>query len=172
MALTTVGEVRRLGGLDDFEAYNLFRLPDEAALDQLITDEITLASAFLTSKAGSDYTQTADTGKQAIFRRAEAYWVLMQLGEPLKARKIMGSQWALDSEEGLSYERLIDTEWQTKFEMLVGQWVADDTAGAFSLGVFLTTEPFDRLLDVENDVTERNADIIAEANGWTPWPLP
>jgi len=172
VALTTPGEVRRLGGLDDELAYELFRLPDEAALDALISDEIDLASAYLTSKAGSDYTQTADSGKQAIFRRAEAYFVLMQLAEPLKARKVYGKHAPYASEESLSYQRLIDEEWAAKFEMLVGQFIADDTGSPYSAGVFITTEPFDRLLDVDDDVPTRNADILAEANGWAPWPLP
>lgn len=174
MALTSVTEVRRLGGLDDELAYQLFRLPDEPALEALIEDEITLASAYLTSKAGTEYTQTADTDQQAIFRRAEAYFVLIQLVEPLKARKVFGAGWALDSEDSLSYERLIDQEWQGKFEMLVGQFISDDTpATPFSLGSFQTTEPFDRLTDIDS-VTTQNRRRLDEVNdaltGTWPWP--
>lgn len=169
MGLTSVGEVRRLGGLDDSEAFHLFRLSDEAALEAMIEDEITLAAAYLTSKAGTDYTQTSDTDKQAVFRRAEAYWVLMQLTEPLKARKVMGSQWALDSEDSLSYERLIDTEWQTKFEMLVGIYVPDDTPSSpFSLGAFAVTTPIDRVNDVDC-ITDQNQRILDEVTCGGSW---
>lgn len=174
MALTSVTEVRRLGGLDDELAYQLFRLPDEPALEALIEDEITLASAYLTSKAGTEYTQTADTDQQALFRRAEAYFVLIQLVEPLKARKVFGTHAPYDSEESLAYERLIDTEWQAKFEMLVGNFVADDTPTTpFSLGAFRTTEPFDRLTDIDS-VTVQNQRRLDEVNdaltGTWPWP--
>jgi hypothetical protein len=168
VALASVSEVRRVGGLDDQDAYLLFRLPDEASLDALITDELAVAEAYLTHKAGTSYTQTADTNLQALMRRAEVYWVLMQLFEPLKARKVLGTHAPFDSEGSERYEALIDTEWGAKFEQLTGSIIADDTGSPFSLGVFLVSTPIDRAVDVECP-TVRNQAILDEVTcggGW------
>ena len=160
--------MRLLLGLNHEEDYQLFRLPDEASLDVLITDELAVATAYLTSRAGDNYTQTSDTNLQALMTRAEAYWVGMQLFESLKARKVTGSHWALDSEDSSRYEALIDTEWAAKFEMLTGPYISSDTtANPYSAGVFVTTTPVDP--DDVDCITDQYDRILERSSGaWCP----
>lgn len=165
MALSTVDAVRQRLGINDELSHELFGLPDEAALDAMVEDELAVATAYLTSKAGTNYTQTADTNLQALMARAEIYFVGMQIAEPLKARKVFGTHAPYDSEESLSYQRLIDEEWQAKFEMLTGPYVSDDTGSPYSLGVFVVSESLDRTTDVDC-ITDQYDDLLAEVNCW------
>ena len=151
-----------MGGIAGATDYELFDLPDEAALDALVSDEIDVVSAYLASKAGTNYTQTADTGLQTRFRRGEAYRTLCELFEPLKAKKILGTHAPYDSEESASYQRLIDEEWGPRAETYIGEFIADDTGGPYSAGVFITSSPFDRITDVDC-VTDRNQEILDAA---------
>ena len=168
MGLTSVREVRRLGGLDDDESFRLFRMPDDAALDALIEDEIDFISAVLTDKAGSNYTQTANTNLVARFRRAEAYYVLAEITEPLKSRKTHGTHWAVDSEDSVRLEALIENNYQAKAESLVGQYLPDDTTDSpFSAGVFVIGTAVDP--DDVDCITDQNAAILERATGaWCP----
>ncbi len=121
--LTTEARVRELGGLDDSQAFNLFRLANDAALSARITTEISIASAWLQSRGGSDYA-SGDVVKDTLFAEAEAYLSLQNLYETLKMRKVVGSHFPLFGEEAKSFEELIDVEMPSHIQKFIDAYVA------------------------------------------------
>lgn len=164
MSLSTPAQVRSLGGLDGDAGSTLFRLSGEAELDALIEDELAVATAFLTSRAGTNYTQTTDTNLQALMARAEQYFVLAQLFERLKARRVVATHFPYLQEGSDRFQELVDTEWMAQFERLAGPYISEDTAGSpFSAGVFVIGTALDRT--TSDCITDINQAILDEANG-------
>lgn len=126
MALTTVEEVLKVGGLDEALDYNLFRLNSEAELRERVLAEMAVAAAYVELKVPTFYVST-DVGIQTLLARAEAYITLQQLAEPLKSRKIYGSHYPIDTEESPRFQALIDTEWEAQAMRFLNLFGADES---------------------------------------------
>lgn len=167
--LTTVARVRELGGLDDAQAYNLFRLANDAALIARITSEITVASAWLQSRAPDDYDQGSAVN-DILFAEAEAYLALQNLNETLKIRKVHGTHFPLQTEGSERFEELIDVEIPSHIQKFIdGFMVVEEKGAAFAAPVLVTGEILDRrtLQSVSGELD----DILNESNApVTPFP--
>ncbi len=118
MALTDAATVRNIGGLNEADAYNLFRLADDATFNTLVTATIADASAWLALRAPADYADT-EPNKRAMFKRGEACLTLHFLMLPLKARKTLGTQWPTIQEDTARFEELIQIDWYEQMRSLL-----------------------------------------------------
>lgn len=165
MALASAALVREVGGIDDGDAYNLFRLANDAALNTLVTARLAVASSWLKTRAPDEYA-SSDTDIQALFTHAEALLAMHFLCVSLKARKVYGTHFPYDSEGSDRYAELIDVEWMKQVEELVGPFLVVQAGDekAFAAPVFLAGGVIDRsTLDGAGETTELQ-DIIDEAN--------
>lgn len=161
--LTTVQRVRELGGLNEDDAHETFRLADSGALDDRIEVEIAVASAWLQSRGGADY-DSGDAVKDVLFAEAEAYLALQQLYETLKMRKVAGTHWPLESEDSDRYEDLIDVEIPAHIQKFLEPYlVVTAPDKPFAAPVMVVSGPVNR--QQVKPVTEQYADLIDEANG-------
>lgn len=160
--LTTVARVRALGGLDDAQAFNLFRLADNAALIARIEEEITVASAWLQSRAPDDYDQ-GNAVNNILFKEAESYLVLQNLNETLKMRKVHGTHFPLQTEGSERFEELIDVEIPSHIQKFIdGFMVIEEKGAAFAAPVLVTGEILDR--SGIQSASQELDDILGEAN--------
>ncbi len=127
MALTTVEEVLRVGGLDGVSDYTLFWLDSEAQLRERVTAELVIAEAYVGVVAPAAYAAT-DAGTRTLLGRAAVYVTLMQLCEPLKARKVYGSHYPLDSEDSPRFEALTTGEWESMADKMLNLFGAADSS--------------------------------------------
>ena len=166
MALGTVALVRRLGGLDDDEAHLLFLLGSEAELNALISDQLDYSAEWIETRAPAAYAAAVLGTYQRQFAMGEVYFTLIDLFQPLQARKVVGSHWPLDSEESVNYAALI-AEWKERFEEFTSQFFVTDTAERpvqmpyFGIGGVLDYTDVD---SVEAELTE----IADQSLGWNP----
>lgn len=170
MPLTTVANVRQTGGIAESNAYLLFQMDDDDALNDEVERMLNRASAWLASRAEDFYTgsATSDTGIDALFEGAEECLTLHFLTMQLKARKVYGTHFPYDSEGSERYEELIDVEWFAQMEGLVGAYmeVGGDAAHPFALptlgatGTILSSD-----LDV---VTVTLGDVLDRAENRSP----
>ena len=170
MALANVGDVRRRGSLQTPDAYTLFDLEDEGALDDLLKEDLDLAAAWLGERVDDAYytgAATANTNRDLLFKRAEILVTLHFATLPLKIRKVEGTQWPLLQEDSSRFAELIDVEYLRQAELLIQPYVDIETAGEapFALPAILATNDFERseLLD---RVTQNQA-LIDESLGLT-----
>jgi len=151
MALTTVAHVRQTGGIAEDNAYLLFQVDDDDALNTEVARMLTRASAWLTTRAPDVYTgsATSDTSVDALFEGAEEALTMHYLTMQLKAKKVYGTHFPYDQEGSERFEELIDVEWVTQMEGLVGAYLnALDTdlqhpfalPGLGSTGTILSSE--------------------------------
>lgn len=170
MPLTDTTTVRRVGGLNESDAFNLFRLTSDADLVSLINDTIGDASAWLSLRAPLDYVST-DPNVRAMFKRAEACLTLHFLFLPLKARKTLGTHWPLSQEESSRFEELIQIDWYEQMRSLVEPYLIVDSvqkpfaAPAMALGgiidynsstggVILEQQKLDKIIDEATGISE------------------
>ncbi len=144
MPLTTVANVRLTGGINDADAYLMWRLADDDALNDEVERKLALASAWLSQRAeNAVYTgsATADTALDTLFGAAEEALVMHYLTMPLKSRKVMGTHFPYDSEGSERFAELIDVEWLAQMEGLAGAYLdSQDTPGKdFALPAFGAT---------------------------------
>lgn len=173
MALASVEEVRRRGGLNSFDDFRLFRVEDEAELDDMVAEDLALASAWLSDRVDAAYytgSATANTARDLLFKRAECLLAMHFITLPLKARKVEGTHWAVDQEDASSFAELIDNEYLKAAELLIEPFVeitTDDTP--FALPVMVVTTPVDR--STLTPVPCQLQDNLDEANGLVgTWP--
>jgi hypothetical protein len=165
MPLATNALVRQLGGLNDDEAHLLFGLDTEPELEALITEQLAVASAWL--GLTSSYYTSLDANIIAVHRQAETYITLQYLGDMLKARKVYGSHWPLDSEDSAAYSNMIDIEWEARAETLLSRFTTLDTAArpiafpTFSVGPIVDYTNVD---SAEQELVE----IADQSRGWNP----
>lgn len=128
MALTSFNlqDVLTLGGLDDADAYLLFRLDSEAQLRERVTAEMAISEAYIAVKVPTYYV-SADASTQTLLGRAACYLTLQQLVESLKSRKIEGTQWALDQEDSSRFQALVDVEYEAQAMKLLNLFGADES---------------------------------------------
>lgn len=158
----TAAQVRLRGGINDTTvSYRLWDLANDAALTTMITDLITEANAVLAIQIGADYT---DTSLASLMDLITKYWVLAEAWEALKARKVVGTHFAVDSEVADAYQELIDVEWRGRFNELAADYITDTATDVWSLGAFLTTTPLDRTSTDLDCVTDLNQDLLDRAN--------
>ena len=154
MALATVPEVRRRGGLNHEDDYRLFRVADEAELDDMVAEDLELASAWISQRVDASYytgSATTNTSRDTVFKRAECLVAMAFLTMPLKVRKVEGTHWAVDQEGSERFEELIDVEYLKQAELLIEPYATIDTSEApFAFPVILATDAVDRstILDV------------------------
>lgn len=169
--LTTVARVRELGGLNDAAqlnllAHNLFGLASSAALDARITTEIAVASAWLQTRAGTDYADGSI--KDTLFGEAEAYLALQNLYETLKMRKITGTEFPLIGEGSERYEALIDVEMPGHIQKFIDAYmIVEEPGKPFAAPAFALTS----VLAPRTDSTLQTAaqeldDILDETQGF------
>lgn len=157
MALTTAQHVLRLGGLDETSGHELFRDDTEAELLLRVAAEIPIAEAYISVVAPAAYASVA-VNTVALLGRCCEYLVLQQLCEPLKARKVYGSHWPLDSEDSSRFEALLDTEWAARADKILNLFGAGETSKPIVLAGLLVGQPTEpkcteqRLLDILYEV--------------------
>jgi len=152
MALATTAKVALIGGLIPF-LYG----PDVdlTAMNVIIQAAIDDASAWMTVYLDAAYGGTTAV-ETAVQTRAEAYIALSYLTPTLRAMKVYGTHAPLDSEEGDSYERLLEQDWEGLAKSLLQKWIVVEITGTpsgatpFALPYFSATSPVDSTLrDVE-----------------------
>lgn len=165
MGLTTSATVRKLGGLNDADAYLLFGLANDAALETFVNEMIAVASAWLGQT--SVHYSSATPAIQAIHAQAEAYIALQYLADALKARKVYGTHWPLDMEDSASFANMIDIEWEARAETLLSRFTTLDTAAR---PIAFPTFSVGPIIDYTNiDSAEMEFQEIAnQGRGWNP----
>ena len=112
--------VRDAGGLNDSDAFRLFRVADDTAFVTLINTKIAVAAAWLRVRAPVSYAST-DADTITLFTEAESLVTLHFLVLALKSRKVEGTHWALDQEGSERFEELVDQEYmKLALELLEG----------------------------------------------------
>lgn len=132
-AITTEAQVREVGGLSDRSAtgdWNLFRYESDAELTVAITNAIAVASSWIQLRIDTGIYASADTNIQTVLSLAEAYLSLHFLVPALKARRVFGTHYALETQEAAAYAELIDVEWMALARELIDAWVIIDTPGS------------------------------------------
>ncbi|HEY9014956.1 MAG TPA: hypothetical protein VIM84_07830 [Gemmatimonadales bacterium] len=177
MALTTVAAIRATAGIDaDFD-FNLFRLPDEAALDGIVQTALTQASAWIRLRASSTYyTGSATTNADAddTFRLAEELMAAHFLFLRLKARRVFGTHFPYLQEGSERFAELIDEEIPKQVETLIGQYVTVETdQTAYALASMIVTTPTDpsqvqSVDEVLEDLRRESLGLLPLVPGVTP----
>ena len=163
MPLTSAADVIAVGGLDDADAYRLFRLADTAALTARINAEIPIAEAYIAVVAPTAYA-SVDANTLLLLGRACSYLVLQQLVETLKARKIEGSQWPLDQETSDRFENLVDVEYARQAGRILDLFGASESTTALCLPTFSVGNALPSLGDTRRRLSEQIlAEDLAEA---------
>lgn len=151
MPFTSVSQIRQAGGIDDSLAFNLFWLADDAALNALITPYVTVAAAWVASRAGaSAYAAAAlDANLTALFAQGESYVALHFLFPALQSRRVLGTHYPLQQEGSERFEELVGTQWMELANDLLEPYLTAEEEGkpfampAFVLGSYVTQEPDD-----------------------------
>jgi hypothetical protein len=156
MPLTNVAEVEKIGALIP----NLFDT-DQAGLDALVLDAATDADNWMQVYLGSLYggTTTAETAVQA---RGQAYLALAYLTPTLKAKKVYGTHFPLDSEDSAAYENLLEQDWEGLARSLLAKWISIEATGTgggaqqnFALPYFAAVDSPDATTTDDNDLQLR-----------------
>lgn len=123
MALTSVAEVERIGALIP----ELFDT-NQAGLDAIVLDAITDADSWMVVYLGDSYggANAAETGVQA---RAQAYLAMAYIEPTLRAKKVRGTHYPLDSEDAVAYEDLLEKDWEGLARSLLAKWISLETTG-------------------------------------------
>lgn len=163
MAYTDTTTTRRIGGINESDAYNLFRLSSDSDLNSLVQDAIDFAASWLMIRAPNDYPST-NPNQQAMFKRAEACLAMHLLTLHLKQRKALGTHFPYIQEESERFEALVQTDWQEQMRDCVGQYlIVDEEAHPFAApamalgqvidynsstgGVILEQQKLDKIID-------------------------
>lgn len=171
--LTTVQRVRDLGGLIDsaptgslgsanWFAHNLFGYPDDTTLVTRINTEIALASSWLQSRAGTDYA-SGDPIKDALFAEAEAYIALRALYKTLEMRKVLGIHWPLASEEGKSFEELIEVEMPEHIKTFIDAYLTVEEGKPWAAPAMAISGPIDRTQPTFKGPVDQLQDVLDES---------
>jgi hypothetical protein len=170
MPLTTPANVRQTGGISEANAFLLFQVDDDAALNAEVTRLLARASAWLKTRSPDFYTgtTTTETDVDALFAGAEEALTMHYLTMQLKAKRVYGTHFPYDQEGSERFEELIDVEWLAQMEGLIGAYmeVEGDTAHPFALPTFGTTGT---VLDTELDaVTVTLGQVLDRAENRKP----
>jgi len=134
MPWATEAKVREIGGLNNTDAvtgdFKIFKFTTNAQLTTAIENAIAVASAFLQLRIISGYYATTDPNLQVVLAQAESYIALHYLLPAVKARKVEGIFYPVESEEAESYKELIDIEWMELAEELLIGLVQFDIGGS------------------------------------------
>lgn len=127
MAWATPDKVKEIGGLNHADDYLSFQFSSVTELDTAIDNAITVASAWLRVRMTPGIYTTTDTDIQALLAQGESYLALHFLMPAVKARKVVGTHFAWESEEAESYAELIDVEWLALAQELLADWIIINT---------------------------------------------
>ncbi len=142
--LTTTARVRELGGIDDAQAYMLFRLASDAALTARVASEIAVASAWLQSRGGADYA-SGDKVKDTLFAEAEAWLSLQNLYATLRARRLTGTHMPVDQEDSAAFEQLTAVSIPDHIQKFIDQYLVIEEPGKpWAAPAFVTGQLVDR----------------------------
>jgi len=122
MAWATEARVRGVGGFNDAGTlgdWKLFKFATNAELTAAIADAIAVASAFLKVRDPGGVYTTTDTDIQEILAQAESFLALHFFVPALKARRVYGTHYPLESEGSDRFEELIDIEWMELAQQLL-----------------------------------------------------
>lgn len=173
--LTTVARVRDIGGLYDtapvgslggsfFFAHELFGYPDDPTLVARITTEIGIASAWLQTRAGGAYAGP-DPLANTLFAEAEAYLALQNLFETLKCKRVVGTNFPLESEGSERYEKLIDVEMPQHIKKFVEAYLVDDETAPWAMPVMVLGQVISHTQPQTASERQQLDNIIDEATG-------
>lgn len=132
MAFATEAKVREIGGLNDQSQtgdWHLFRFVSNSELSTAIANAIAVAGAWIqTHLLDPTIYSTSDPNLSLLLAQGESYLALHFLVPAVKARRVMGSHYAVESEASDRYEELIDVEWlQLAQELLQGLLILEIT---------------------------------------------
>jgi hypothetical protein len=118
-----VTRVKEIGGLNHADDYLSFRFATVAELNTAINNAIAVASAWLNVRLAPGIYTTTDTDIQELLSQGEAYLALHFLIPAVKARKVIGTHFAWESEDSDRYAELIDVEWLALAQELLADWI-------------------------------------------------
>jgi len=121
----------------------LFRLADQVSLDAFVQGCIDFADSWMQGHMGAaNYDLQQFPWQHTLQKRGQIYLALEAATDTLKAEKIYGTHYPLQSEESASYEALIDNEWGIKAMQSLDLWVTVESASkGFALPIFSTSSP-------------------------------
>lgn len=170
MSLTTVANVRQTGGIAEADAFLMFRVADDTALNAEVARMLARASAWLAEQAPLHYTgsATASANVDLLFTGAEEALTMHFLTMQLKARRVYGTHFPYDSEGSERFQELIDVEWFAQMNGLVGRFfeVSSDAGHPFALPVMGTTSTIQP--EEIDSVTTRLGDALDWAENRAP----
>jgi hypothetical protein len=123
MALTTEARVRSTGGFNHEDDFNMFRFSVDAEFSEFIANKILVASAWIQSRILSGIYSSSDPNVIEVVTEGETYMTLHFMMPHLKARRVMGTHYAVESESSDRYQELIDVEYLTIAQELLGNWL-------------------------------------------------
>lgn len=123
MPLATEALVRNTGGFNHADDYHMFRFANDSELTSFITQKLSLASAWLQTRLKSGIYTSVDPLINTVVAEGEAYITLHFMMTHLKSRKVQGTHWPLESEGSERYAELIDVEFLTLAQELLGTWM-------------------------------------------------
>lgn len=162
MALTTTANVETLGAFIP----QLFDT-DQAGMDVLVQAAINDSDAWMQVYLGANYGGTT-TFETAVQTRAQTYMALSLLTPLLKAKKVYGTHFPIDSEDSDAFERLMEQDWEGLARSYLAKWISIEPTGTtggaqqnFALPFFGTTESPDATTSDDEDF--RMQEIADEA---------
>jgi hypothetical protein len=160
MPLTTTVEVERLGALIP----QLFDT-DQAGMDAIVLDAITDADNWMQVYLGANYGGLT-APETAVQARGQALLSMSYVEPILRAKKVRGTHFPIDSEESTAYEDLLEKDWEGLARSLLAKWISLEPTGGtqnFALPYFQATDSPDPL--VTDGESIRIRDIDDEARG-------
>ena len=162
--LTTPQKVRQIGALIP----QLFDT-DDTGLDALIMDALVDADNWLQTYLGANYGGVS-AAEASVQGRASAYIALAYLTPVLKAKKVYGTHYPIDSEDSTSYENLLEQDWEGLAKSELSKWLQIEISGqgasakSFARPYFGITDSPDPTLTDNEEI--QMGDIADEARGF------
>lgn len=162
MAKATFSDVLREAGLDEPDAYLLFRMSSEAELHAFAQAKVAAAAGWLRRKiTAAVYDDVSDADFTAAVTQAETWAAAILLAKVIEARKVYGTHWAVDSEDSTGYANLIE-QWErllTEF-LLELEEEAEGDERPFAMPAMALTAGVDRsAVPVFTDLLQDDLDL-------------
>jgi len=166
---TSVDLIEQAGGIDEPQAYVLFRYADKPTLDAMVLQYAGFAASWLKTRAGASVYASAalDSDVSNLFALGETYVACHFIFPILQSRKVTGSYYPLQEEDSARFEELIGVQWMKLAEDLLEPYLTVEEEGKpFALPVFRVGPGVTRTLDgsdgipTEEAILEANLDIV------------
>jgi len=121
---------------------------DQANLDAFVLEAINDADAWMQIHMGGNY-NLLDAPSARLQAKGQACLALEDIYATLKTEKVLGSNYPIWSEEGPSYQQLIDLNWGERALVYLDTWVTVEVGAtrAFAMPQFLVTQGIDTSID-------------------------